>query len=382
MPNVGICLSIPILLLLLVACDGSNGGGQSATVASPYPNAIFPLHVEAGKRYLIDAQGTPFLIHGDTPWSLTVQLTREDAEWYLEDRRLKGFNTILTQSIEHHFSDDPPRNAYGEAPFTVAGDFSTPNEAYFAHIEYVISKAAEKGMLVMLTPAYMGFSGGDEGWYQEMAQNGAAVLRNYGRYIANRFKAHDNILWVNGGDYNPPETELLNAIAEGIREIDTRWLQTFHGSRNTAALEYVGASSAWLTVNNIYTDENTVVAKALQEYARSAMPYFLIEAKYEGEGAGAGIVRAQAYQAVLSGASGHLMGNRPIWNFSRGWQRALDSDGSRTLPYLRSLFATLPWWTLVPDMDQAFLTAGMGSDAARAACAVARMVRSPYAIHP
>ncbi len=175
----------------------------SAAVGSTGSTSLFPLHVEPGKRYLVNARGQPFFIHGDAAWSLIVQPTREQVDHYLEDRRLKGFNTVLVELIEHRFSAHPPRNIYGDGPFTVAGDFSTPNEAYFAHAEYVISKAAEKGSLVLMAPMFMGFKGGDEGWYQEMVRNGEAILRGYGRYVANRFRAYDNILWVEGGDYNP-----------------------------------------------------------------------------------------------------------------------------------------------------------------------------------
>lgn len=357
-----------------LTCTGNAGSARntvSVTVRTADASSPFPLRVEDGKRYLVDARGLPFFIHGDTPWSLAVQLTREEADRYLEDRRQKGFNTVLMQSIEHKFSSNPPANAYGEVPFVVPGDFSTPNEHYFAHLDYIIAKAAEKSMLVMLTPAYMGFGGGDEGWYQEMTRAGTATLHEYGRYIANRLSRHDNILWVHGGDYNPPALTLLNAIADGIREIDTRWLHTFHGSRGTAALEFVGSTSSWLTVNNIYTDESNVVIKALQEYSRSQMPFFLIEARYEGESASAATVRAQAYQAVLSGASGHLMGNHPMWDFSSGWEQALNSAGARTLSHLRNLYASLPWWSLQPDGDGALITSGRGSDASRAACAAA-----------
>ncbi len=200
---------------------------------------------------------------------------------YLENRRLKGFNTILVELMEHQFSSNPPNNVYGAAPFTTPGDFSTPNEAYFAHAEYVIAKAKSKGILVLITPAYMG--GGGEGWYQEMVANGEAKLRAYGQYVANRFKAYDNILWVEGGDYNPPEKVLLRAVANGIRDVTPNALQTFHGSRGTSALAFLGTSEPWLNVNTIYTDETTVVANAFLEYGRSTMPFFLVEARYEGE---------------------------------------------------------------------------------------------------
>jgi len=336
----------------------------------------FPLHVEAGKRYLIDAQGQPFFVHGDSAWSLMVQLTREEVEQYLENRRLKGFNTILVELIEKAYSANPPYNRYGEAPFTVAGDFSTPNEAYFAHAEYVIARAAAKGMLVMLAPAYLGCCG--DGWSSEMSSNGEAKLRAYGQYLASRFRAHDNVLWVHGGDANPPDKTLLRAIANGIRDVETKWLQTFHGSRGTAALEFLGTAESWLTVNDIYTDGTTVIAEAFGEYARSTMPFFLIEAWYEESEQDSGLVRNQAYQAVLSGAMGHLYGNSPVWHFNAPswsnpsgltWQQALDSTGARTLSHLRALFDASAWWTLEPDVSNTLLTSGIQSGAARAPAA-------------
>ncbi|MCM2310762.1 MAG: DUF4038 domain-containing protein, partial [Steroidobacteraceae bacterium] len=256
-----------------LVCTGAGGSGSDSmtVVVSPATSARFPLHTETGKRYLVDANGQPFFVHGESAWALIAQLTREEADQYLEDRRLKGFNTVMVQLVVHGLLSsapgyNPPYNIYGVAPFTVAGDFSTPNEAYFAHAEYVIAKAAEKGLLVLLAPAYMGYQGGYQGWYADMIANGEAKLRGYGRYVANRFRAYDNIVWLQGGDYNPPEKALLRAVANGIRDIDTRWLHTFHGARGTSALGFLGSAEPWLGVNDIYTDENTVVANAFLEY--------------------------------------------------------------------------------------------------------------------
>jgi hypothetical protein len=81
------------------------------------------------------------------------------------------------------------------------------------------------------------------------------------------------------------------------------------------------------------------------------------------------VVRYQAYQAVLSGAAGHLMGNNPIWLFGSGWQTALNSGGATTLAHLRSLFDSLAWWTLVPDTGNTLLTAGAGTGGSRAVAA-------------
>ena len=78
----------------------------------------------------MDQTGAPFLVQGDAAWSLISGLTNEEAEKYLEDRRSKGFNSVIVNLIEHQFRG--PVDRYGQNPFTVPGDFSTPNEKYFA----------------------------------------------------------------------------------------------------------------------------------------------------------------------------------------------------------------------------------------------------------
>jgi len=365
---------LPFAFFLLVACSRSPGTTRECDAANVSRTAVtrFPLRVEAGKRYLVDSQGAPFLIQGDSAWSLMVQLTTEDAEAYLEKRRQQGFNAVLVKLIEHYFADDPPSNVYGDAPFLTPGDFSAPNETYFAHAACVISMAAERGMLVMLAPAYLGFSGGDQGWYAEMKAVGGTRLRAYGKYLANRFKAYDNILWVHGGDYNPPEQDLLVAVVNGIRDVDAeRWLHSFHGARGTAGLEFFRTTPSWLQVNNIYSDRHTVVADAHEEYHRSTLPFFLIEAKYEGEGVAAAGVRQQAYQAVLSGASGHVIGNTDVWRFTASWRRAMDLQGARTVTHMRTLLDGRSWWNLAPDVNGALLTSDVGVGADRAAAALA-----------
>jgi hypothetical protein len=202
------------------------------------------------------------------------------------------------------------------------------------------------------------------------AENGAVVLGMYGQYLATRFRAHDNLVWVNGGDFNPPDKTVLRAIANGIRSVEPKWPQTFHGARGTSALGFLGTGEPWLAVNNIYTQVDNVVWEAFTEYNRSTMPFFLIEAIYENEsGAGAHTVRQQAYQALLSGAAGQMMGNNPMWRFGAGWQGALDSPGARSMSQLHALIAPLAWHTLVPDQTNVVLTAGLGSGSLRAVAA-------------
>ncbi len=167
--------------------------------------AAFPLAKREGHRCLADQAGKDFLVQGDAAWSLLVQLPREDATAYLDDRARRGFNTLLVNLIEHHAARHPPRNAYGDLPFLEGATYERPNEKYFSHVDWVLQQAAERGFLVLLAPSYLGFEGGEEGWYKEMRAAGQATLRAYGRYLGTRYRNMANVVWVHGGDYNAPD---------------------------------------------------------------------------------------------------------------------------------------------------------------------------------
>jgi hypothetical protein len=356
-----------------LSCVGPGGSGSaSAAVSIVAATAVFPLRTEAGKRYLVDASGKPFFIHGDAAWSLISRASDADADRYLALRSAQGFNAVLVELMEHQYSPFVPRDARGFGPLFTPGDYATPDEHYFAHAEWVIRDALRKGMLVILTASYMGYGGGDEGWYREMSANGAAKMHAFGRYLANRFAAYPNIMWVEGGDYNPPDRALLDAIPDGIRTFNQTWLHTFHGRRGTSALGFLGTNATWLGCNDVYTDETDVVAKSYIEYNRSAMPFFLIEDRYEGDKhATALTLRSQAYQAVLSGASGHIMGNSEVWPFGAGWQAAVKNSDAPAMGNLRQLLESHRWWILQPDTEATLLTGGALEGASRAAAAIA-----------
>jgi hypothetical protein len=414
-------LASTILFVAVLGCGAPAAGGagteadtaptaalaeaeRPAALAATQNESVFPLHVEPGKRYLVDAAGQPFLIQGDAAWSLIADLTREQVDLYLDDRRARGFNTLLVNLIEHRFSTNPAANAYGGRPFrgrafeaitglaawlprriahygtsvaSLFADYTAPNDAYFAHADWVLRRAAEKGFLVLLAPSYAGWHGGSQGWYRAMVANGPDRLRQYGAYLGRRYRDFTNILWVQGGDYNPPDKDLVRAIVEGIREFDPQALQTAQGAPGKSVIDY-WRGEPWLQVNNVYTYE-PVYAPALEQYARPGrMPFFLIESAYENEhGITERRIRTQAYQAVLCGAAGQIFGNNPIWHFHGPglfsapvtWQQALDSPGARSMTRLRELMATIPWWLLKPDIDHAFLVDGLGPKDARAVAA-------------
>jgi hypothetical protein len=143
------------------------------------------------------------------------------------------------------------------------------------------------------------------------------------------------------------------------------------GSPVSAAQAYGG--ERWLDVNCTYTyspeitsvgrPQFHVYAAAIADYNRvPARPFILIESAYENErNSTPQVIRRQAYWAYLSGASGHAMGNLPIYKMEPGWKAALQQPGSQSMAHLAGLLRLAPWHTLVPDQKHEWVASGYGS---------------------
>lgn len=317
------------------------------------------LRVGADHRHLVDPDGAPVLIHGDTAWSLITALTEGEIDAYLRDRRAKGFNAIIVNLIERKFNG--PATRAGEIPFADPTDWTAPNERYFAFADGVLRRAGEMGILVFLAPIYLGYAGSDEGWYEEVLANGVERCHAYGRFLGERYGDLEHVVWLMGGDRNPsPALSHVDAVVRGIKETGARQLFTAHCAPERSAVEEYGAGG-WLDLNTTYTYQ-LVHPKLRADYWREpTMPFVLIESTYEGEhNASALQIRRQAYWAILGGAAGQFIGNRPIWLFDPGWREAMDGRASCDMVRLRELFATLPWHALVPDWGHRVVTGGLG----------------------
>ncbi|HVU26094.1 MAG TPA: DUF4038 domain-containing protein [Opitutus sp.] len=341
--------------------------------------AEFPLQVSADRRHLETAEGRPFLVAGDTAWSLIAQLREPEARRYLDDRARRGFTAIIVNLLEHKFADRAPALRDGTAPFLAPGDFARPNPEYLAAAHRVMELANERGLAVFLCAAYLGWAGGDEGFYREIQAAGPAAVHRYGRIVGESFRDLPNIVWMLGGDdaIAPEDRWMANELAAGLREGGARQLMTAHGGQ-TAAVETFG-DQPWLAIDTAYSYVANLYDPMLACYRREpARPYVLIESTYEGEhGAAPEKVRRQAWWAMLDGAAGQFFGNNPIWHFdgptlfpfSGTWQEAMDAAGSRDMARLARFWAGLPWWRLVPERDGRWITAGRGDGAGRAEAA-------------
>lgn len=368
-----------VLLPLVLAVCFMQGAG-----AAP----VFPIKVGSDQRHLVDQNNVPFMINGDAAWSLIAELQPAEVTQYLKDRWIKGFNTVLVNLIEKKFSTNAPRNINNVAPFANMAPVNfVLNETYFANADFVINEAAKYGMLVLLEPAYLGYTCGSEGWCQDVVtsynSDGGTALFNYGVALGNRYKTFKNILWVNGGDTwasdpsNPPNTlAAVQKIIDGIKSVDSAHVHSAHCNRSD---DPSGKSSAldcydlpWLDVNTTYSQCTQTPARTQIDYSRSrVMPFLFFEGFYENENSSTPqCLRAQAYWSILGGSTGHVFGNHPIWHFSGPgvfsnggltWQGELNSVGAKGTSRVGALFRSRAWHLLVPDYANAVVTAGRGN---------------------
>ncbi len=350
-----ISLILLILISFLAACGvgGSEGRGGGPD---------YPLKISANGRYLVDQGGEPVLLIGDAPQSLMVNASLAEVDLYLANRASHGFNTLWINLLcaEYTGGRADASTLDGLKPFFVSGDLSTPNEIYFDRCDRIIRSAADQGMTVILDPAETG------SFLSVMRTNGLEKCRAYGRYVGNRYRDFDNIIWMSGNDFqswrNVSDNLLVKAVAEGIRDSDPRHIHTL-------GLDYFVSSSLdnvlWsdlVTLNAAYT-YYPAYAEVLKDYDRiPAAPVFLIETDYEFEnGADAERLRRQEYWSFLAGACGHVYGSGYIWPLAPGWKDHLDTTGVVEFGYCRALFESLPWDTLVPDQSHRLVASGRGT---------------------
>ena len=323
------------LLLMCVAT------GLASQDASRPP--VFPLRVDAGRRGLEDKQGRRFVVTGDSAWSLIAELRSGDVASYLDDRAARGFNAVIVSLIEHKFAVNAPADREGIQPFA-AGNLRHPNIQYFEKAHAVIAEAGRRGIAVWLCPAYLGWDGGDEGFFNRINAAGPAALHEYGRFVGRQFKDLPNIIWLLGGDYAFPETSrwLGDELAAGLREGGARQLMSAHGGQTPATQTF--GDRPWLDIETVYSYAPDMHPLLVAAYRRAPVrPFVLIESTYENEhDATPSLIRRQAWTAMLSGAAGQFFGNNPIWHFDGptlfpfpgDWRQALDSTGAHDMARL------------------------------------------------
>lgn len=363
----------------------SRTGGGFGPPAVPVVSQ-WPLSVSGNGRYLQRANGTPFLINGDTPWQLVGNCTNDQIDTYLANRAAKKFNAVLVEAPTAYFATQTPlyNNVDGVAPFTstsyTAASFESLNNTYWQRVDYMVNAAKALDIVVLFCFAYLGFGGGvgnsgDQGWDYQVDAASDANLQAYGSTLATRY-TQGNIIWVAGGDYSAPNVAKCWNIVTGIRSVNPNALVTYHGGRGDSGYS-VASGQTGFNVNNTYTGiSGTEYDYCATEYARSpAMPFFHIEGWYEGDGnlTDTGY-RRQAYATMLSGGCGHMLGVSELWGLggygasttaAQALANHLNTTVANDMTHFFDLFSAYSWQLLEPKTDTSLITTSLGSGANR-----------------
>ncbi len=343
---------------------------------------VFPLVTSADRRYLQDQNGQPFPILGRVSFSL-ASLNVSDYQTYLDDTAAKGFNAIELMLINRS-GNNAPFDANGQLPFVnlldgtawngsmasgVNPDFTTPNETYWQHIDGILDYARQKGILCFAFPSYAGYNGNlADGWMIPMVANGTTKMTSYGSWIATRYKAYPNIVWLLGGDagtgdavFTSSELAVEQAMLSGMQSVSGQ-LSTQFSATWKAPCIYTDQTDPTLkaagTLQGAY-DWPDPTSQCRRGYAYSpVMPAFLVEEPYDQEGPdGTGVdvfatqpVRRFQWWGWLSSIGGFVCGNGYVYRFVPGdWDTHLNTQGTLDMGRLNAFIKSIPWQTLVPS---------------------------------
>ena len=330
------------------------------------------LQISTDKHYFLTKDGKSFFWLGDTAWELFHRLTKEEAIIYLQNRADKGYNIIQAVALAELDGLDTP-NAEGEKPL-MDNDPAKPNEAYFKHVDFIITEAGKRGIYVALLPSW-----GDK-WKKDSWGKGPEIFtpdnaRIFGEWIAKRYAKTTNIIWVVGGDRKPDTAShfaIIRAMAEGIKNADAgKHLITFHPPGGASSYDYF-ADDDWLDFHMSQTGHragNPDYKTNIKAYTLTKLrPHVVGEPNYEDHPNDFNPVqkgwmddfdtREAAYWNMLSGGAGHTYGNHNIWqmyteerapvnNARTHWKTAINHPGAFQLGYMRKMFEKRNWQKLV-----------------------------------
>lgn len=333
----------------------------------------WPLKASDSGRTMVDQTGVPFFLHGDAGWEAWT-LSTNDIKTYIDTRSLQGFTATILQLESKYYETFAPTNFYGQIPFSTPGDFATANSNYFNTIDFFVSYAKTKDMVVIMQPLYMGFNS-DQGWLTEIQASTDAKMNAYGQFLGARYVNQGNIIWAPGGDNTLSDATLrgrVESLKNGITTNDT--INPFTAHVFGAEPVTVFSPSTWINLNNTYSYSADMWTNSHIAYQRSpTRPVLMIESGYDNEPSiPVGLpVLTQTFQSLFAGASaGAFYGHSDVWPFNTNifdgkvWLSMLTTNSASYQSNVVKFVKSRRWWGLAPDIANAVVTSSKGTGTA------------------
>lgn len=408
----------------MAAPSGGARPGRAAGTGLPVPvqsapsgPAFITSLAGGGTGYFADQHGNPRFLLGDNPWALIPNAGRwagtyqSDIDTYCDTRGGQGFTGVYLDPLgntELNGAFPDGRTWDGVFPFTVNGVAGSTaslagtetiglNSAFWTRVDYFIAGCARNGMTAMLNVGTNGPGDFDTG--AALTVMTPAQFSQYGAALAARYAATQNIIWMVGNDYfggtggtfgadggTPANADSQYAsLHSGLSGGGDAHLFGVHnyaesdsredlGTGTTGTVQYTGNNFSsfngnytynltYLGIEDAYGEASPVPVMQLDGYFYQGGP------TYEG-GSGAfafdRAFRQDAWQAVTSGARGHVSGSEGVWEWGSGALAQVQTGWYyvNNAAAIRTLTESLPnWYSLIPDTGNVLITGGRGTRA-------------------
>lgn len=335
---------------------------------------------------MVDQFGVPFLVNGDSLWSIVSQLSATNQQTVLADRQTNGFNTVLTDLVGSISMTGRSNgsNWNGETPGSFGVGTFTPNQTYWGRVDTFFNLCAQYGIGAWVLPVDA-YAAQDGSTFFNGATN--AQYQAFGQFLGQRYPQGQYpglAVWVMGNDYSGGGAGGLNnnnsnmngsyeSMMAGIQGTgDTRPVVTEFSAPDTVTSDTT--DNTFLALNTLnwgYTYVPTY-ENCLRGYAANTGPFVFGEGSYENStvnGADTPLdLRKLALWPMTCGATGCFYGNDSLWQFPN------TSGGSNSIPSgqldtsivaqrkaLMAAVASINWWKLAPDTSSQLVTAGRGT---------------------
>lgn len=180
--------------------------GSIQAVSYPGNNKLLQhglLGMSKGKRNVVHKDGTPFLVVGDTPWSIPFRATIEQVKIYAEDRQAKGFNAALLMTVQPDMRAEGPEARNTPLGFMRAfqdlpdGHLNELQPSYFQYMDTLMEVLLDHEIVPVYQPVFHGF-----GWKGLDVLGNVAVPDEYERYCKYLLARYGSkpAFWLLAGD--------------------------------------------------------------------------------------------------------------------------------------------------------------------------------------
>lgn len=326
--------------------DGKKGSLISVRYTGTNPllkNGL--LRMSPGNRNVVHHNGKPFLVTGDTPWSIPFRATTSQVKIYAADRSEKGFNTALLMSVQPDMYAEGPDKRNTVLGFARGfddlheGHLNKLRPDYFQYLDYLMLILVDHGIVPVYQPVFHGF-----GWKGKTVLGPTADPDEYARYCRYLVARYGSMpaFWLVSGD--------AAGLDPGVKpggEMIEKW-DCYHqptGIHYNPADDYLaswarGDSSRCFHYNRSHQDEPWLDFQWSQTGHDGKHLYHKVERMYDNKPVKANLNGEPTYEGMGNGKLG--LG---WWQGEEAWNQLMHG-GTMGIVYGA---ACLWQWKITPD---------------------------------